>query len=63
MPAISLYKISQYSYVQSQHRPLASGGDKLNVSTIKVNGISVSCGVNVTENWTCVDSLVSISCC
>ena len=31
--------------------PSASGGEKSNVSTIKVKGISVGCGTNMTENW------------
>ena len=37
----------------SYHIPSASGGEKSNVSTIKVKGISVSCGSNMTENRYC----------
>ena len=44
--------------------PSASGGEKSNVSTIKVKGISVGCGANMTENRACPeDSSVCTEAC
>ena len=48
----------------SYYIPSASGGEKSNVSTIKVKGISVGCGANMTENRACPeDSPVSTAAC
>ena len=44
--------------------PSASGGEKSSVSTIKVKGISVGCGANMTENRDCPeDSSVFTNAC
>ena len=45
------------------NQPCASGGEKSNVSTMKVNGISVGVGANMTENRADEDSSVATNSC
>ena len=44
-------------------KPSASIGYESLVFTTIVNGISIRCGVNTTENQPCKDSSVVINCC